>query len=75
VLLIFAPRLLYKLPMQAHAGHAAWPLTGMEDQQLAGLIMVSACPLSYVLAGVIAAAQMLHGLATSPRRDPTSALG
>jgi putative membrane protein len=76
VLLIFAPRLLYELPAHGHAAHATWALTGIEDQQLAGLIMVSACPLSYILAGIVVAAQMLHGLAAAPlRRDPTSALG
>ena len=39
VLLIFAPRTLY-------------PAASLPDQQLAGLLMVTACPLSYLVAGV-----------------------
>ena len=45
-LLIFSPRLLY----EAHAhGH---PLS-LADQQLAGLLMIVACPLSYLTAAVL----------------------
>jgi putative membrane protein len=42
VLLIFAPRLLFGV----HAEHAAHTATSLIDQQLAGLLMVTACPLS-----------------------------
>jgi putative membrane protein len=62
VLLVFAPRLLYPDVAAGH-GHAA---TGFEqrlaDQHLAGLLMLIACPLSYVLAGVVIAAQWLRDL-------------
>jgi len=48
-LLIFAPNTLYRL-------------STIEDQQLAGLLMVSACPLSYLVAGVVLAARALARL-------------
>jgi putative membrane protein len=54
-LLIFAPRPLYARTV----GHAA--AHGLQDQQLAGLLMVVACPLSYVLVGIVLSAQMMHG--------------
>ena len=43
VLMVFAPRILYP-------GHTAH---GLADQQLAGLIMLSVCPLTYIGAAVI----------------------
>jgi putative membrane protein len=72
VLLIFAPRLLYDFPM-----HGPGPLPALQDQQLAGLLMAAACPLSYVIAGVIVAIQMIGDLvpmADTPRRRPLSAV-
>ena len=48
-LLIFSPRFLYT------SHHHA---TSIEDQQLAGLLMITACPVSYVLAGIMIAASM-----------------
>jgi putative membrane protein len=33
---------------------------GLADQQLAGLLMVAACPLSYLVAAVIVAAQIIR---------------
>ena len=59
VLLIFAPRLLYELPTNEHTSHANDLSTGLADQQLAGLLMVVACPLSYLIAGVVLAAQII----------------
>jgi putative membrane protein len=56
-ILIFAPRVLYA---GVHEHHSA--LLPLDDQQLAGLIMIAACPLSYVLAGVIVAAQAMNDL-------------
>ncbi len=55
-LLVFAPRLLYA---GTHAHHATITLS---DQQLAGLLMITACPLSYVLAGIVLAARALSDL-------------
>ena len=78
VLLIFAPRLLYQLPSHGHAAGAPWSLTGLEDQQLAGLLMVAACPLSYLIAGLIVAARTIRDLGATPgltRSVPISAAG
>lgn len=47
-LLIFAPGEIYRVPI--------------DDQQLAGLFMITACPLSYVVAGIVLAAQALADL-------------
>jgi putative membrane protein len=44
-LLVFAPRALYV--STAHPAH------GLDDQHLAGLLMLAACPLGYVVAAVI----------------------
>lgn len=52
VLLTFAPRALY-----AHGpGHGA----ALADQQLAGLLMIVACPASYLLAAVVIAVRWLR---------------
>jgi putative membrane protein len=55
VLLVFAPRVLYPNLLSAHGGHVL-PAT-LADQQLAGLLMLVACPATYVLAGVVIAAR------------------
>lgn len=67
-LLIFASRDLYGLPGISFAFCAIGPST-LADQQLAGLLMITACPLSYVVAGVVLAAQMMLDL---ERRSGTS---
>ncbi|MFG1410686.1 cytochrome c oxidase assembly protein [Xanthobacter sp. VTT E-85241] len=64
-LLIFATRDLYGLPGFAFAFCTAGPST-LEDQQLAGLLMITACPLSYVTAAVVLAAAALED-AAAPR--------
>jgi putative membrane protein len=61
VLLIFAPRPLYA----AAGGHMA--AADLADQQLAGLLMITACPLSYLVAALALAVQMIGGAA---RRRP-----
>jgi putative membrane protein len=58
-LLVFSPRLIF--PAVVHGTHGI-DTTGLEDQQLAGLLMVSVCPLSYVVAGVTIAAQAISRL-------------
>jgi putative membrane protein len=57
-LLVFAPRLLYAGASPAATAHHAHMLPTLADQQLAGLLMIVACPLSYVLAGVVLAARI-----------------
>jgi putative membrane protein len=69
-LLVFSPRLLYPNPQAAtvqHAMHHAanWP--SLADQHLAGLLMIAACPLSYVLAGIVLAAQTVADLGRNVR--------
>lgn len=58
-LLVFAPRLLYQQLGTQHGGLLA-------DQQLAGLIMLSACPLTYIGASVLLVACWFSGLSSSP---------
>lgn len=52
VLLVFAPRLLY--PEGALCGASS-----LADQQLAGLLMLVACPASYLVAAVVVAVRWL----------------
>ena len=59
-LLIFSPRFLYT----SHHHTAS-----IEDQQLAGLLMITACPVSYVLAGIVIAASVAGVL---PKSKPMS---
>lgn len=60
VLLIFAPRLLYR--ELAHSGHMAG--SPLADQHLGGLLMVVVCPLTYVLAGIVISALGLKQIAS-----------
>jgi putative membrane protein len=62
ILLTLAPRVLYP-------HHHGSPVeVALADQQLAGLMMVVACPLTYVLAGVIIAARWIVGIGAAPLR-------
>ncbi len=54
-LLIFSPRALYDISLH--------PGLHLDDQQLAGLLMITACPLSYLIAAVVIAAQFINRLA------------
>jgi len=60
VLLIFAPRPLFG-PHRVHGVQ----VEALADQQMAGLLMIAACPLSYVLVAVIIAAQVIVRLEPS----------
>jgi putative membrane protein len=61
-LLVFAPRSLY--PIYAHVpAHGLVWADSLSDQQLAGLLMIVMCPLSYVVAAVVIAERWLRGLA------------
>lgn len=68
-ILLFAPRNLYAATL--HGMHP-FGMLGLEDQQLAGLLMISVCPLSYVIAGVVIAAQMLLRLEKPTGQDRPS---
>lgn len=71
-LMVFAPRDLYELPGLALSLCATGPST-IGDQHLAGLLMITACPLSYLVTGVALAARLLGRLDDSPRPDDATA--
>ena len=66
VLLAFAPRPLYTALASAHHGMPLPAGGQLADQQLAGLLMLIACPLAYVLAGIVIAARWLAALERQP---------
>ncbi len=71
-LFVFAPR---PLLAAVHAGHAGGA-TLLPDQHFAGLLMIAACPLSYVLTAVILAVQAVNGLdETGTRVVSTASIG
>lgn len=55
-LIVFAPRTLYPAAIWEACLPAASAEVMLQDQQLAGLLMLAACPLSYVAAGIAIAA-------------------
>jgi putative membrane protein len=61
VLLLFAPVSLYSDVDLSH-GHAA---RALDDQQTAGLLMLLACPPTYVLVGIIVATKWVREIARS----------
>lgn len=60
-LMIFAQRDLYGLPGLMLVLCSTGPST-LDDQHLAGLLMITACPLSYLVAGLIQATRLLARL-------------
>lgn len=59
-LLIFAPRTLYDAAGHlALSVHQAATIGALDDQHLAGLLMITACPLSYLVAAVMIASQLI----------------
>jgi putative membrane protein len=73
VLLTFAPRPLFATG--AHAAHAG-PEVLLADQHLAGLLMLAACPLSYVLTAVVLAVQAVNSLdETRAHPSPSPSFG
>lgn len=65
VLLVFAPRALYT----SAASHAQ-PASALHDQQLAGLLMLIACPATYLLAGTVIAARWLGRMDAADQSIP-----
>ncbi|MBA3447538.1 MAG: cytochrome c oxidase assembly protein [Pseudaminobacter sp.] len=57
VLLVFAPRALYPAPGSGQAHVLNQGVGALDDQQLAGLLMLVACPATYVIAGIVIAAR------------------
>jgi putative membrane protein len=62
VLLVFAPRFFYGSHEFGHS-HGGIEVDQLADQHLAGLLMLVVCPLSYVAAAVVIAAQWLREVA------------
>lgn len=62
-LLTFAPREIYLIPALPGPEHG----TSLDDQQLAGLLMLAACPATYILAGVALTVRWLDDLARDER--------
>jgi putative membrane protein len=61
-LLVFSPRVLLGAS-HAHGNHATPPgSSALADQHFAGLLMIAACPLSYVLAAIVLAARTMTRL-------------
>lgn len=68
-LLVFSPRYLFGPVVTAHTGHAGPATTMLGDQQLAGLIMLTACPLTYVLFGIVISARWFLSLEREAAAD------
>jgi putative membrane protein len=64
-LLIFSPRVLLAAA-PTHGHHPVSHSANLADQHLAGLLMVAACPLSYVLAAIVLAARTMTSLGKVP---------
>lgn len=64
VLLVFAPRALYGY-MHRHGVELLPEYNTLDDQQLAGLMMIVACPASYLTAAILLAVRLVM-----PRRKP-----
>jgi putative membrane protein len=60
-LLVFSPRLLIDVQHGMH-GAVGNPDSALSDQHLAGLLMLAACPLSYILAAIVITAQEISSL-------------
>jgi putative membrane protein len=74
-LLIFAPRTLYGVA--GHLGDAPEHFSlfhALEDQHLAGLLMITACPMSYLVAAVIITVQLITRAETSAASMPDGRL-
>jgi putative membrane protein len=65
-LLIFSPRPLYQ-----GAGHGMH----LDDQQLAGLLMITACPLSYLVAAMVIVVRLIRRLTETPNNRILSPAG
>ncbi len=73
VLFVFAPRALFT-GMVSHnpAAVAPTPEAVLADQQLAGLLMLVACPTSYVLGGVVLGARWLFAMEADEIERPNT---
>lgn len=70
VLLTFAPRALYEQVAIICFGSAMSPGLLLQDQQLAGLLMLTACPMVYVTAAIVITRRRLTALGRSDGWSP-----
>jgi putative membrane protein len=68
---VFTRRPLYA----THGNPESWGITAIEDQQLAGLVMVSACALVYVAVAIMMFANWLYDSKIVWRKFPPAANG
>ncbi|MHC1551646.1 cytochrome c oxidase assembly protein (plasmid) [Phyllobacterium sp. K27] len=57
ILLLFSPR-----PLYTSSHHAVLLTASLQDQQMAGLLMLIACSLTYVLAGIVVSGRWLFSV-------------
>lgn len=73
VLFVVAPRALYPSVTAGHSGHDGPVLNAaLADQQLAGLIMLAACPATYLVAGIAIGARWLFAMETDGAEGPNA---
>jgi putative membrane protein len=60
-LLVFSPHLIIHSPTAEHSAMSGMS-TLIDDQHLAGLLMLAACPISYILAAIYWTAQEINDL-------------
>ena len=65
VLLVFAPRAIYPIPHAMEQHHVPFA-AAIADQQLAGLLMLIACPLTYLVAGVATTTRWVFTVEAGP---------
>jgi len=69
-LLAFAPRPLYAVLQSAQPALTTGSMSiALADQQLAGIIMLTVCPLVYVFAGITISARWFYALERNGRAD------
>lgn len=66
VILAFAPRMLYPELVSSNA-----MAIGLADQHLAGLLMVTFCPLTYIAVAILLISHWFHGLSVSNIKQPS----
>ena len=62
VLFVFSPRALYPAAAGIHGHSDAVLQSTLADQQLAGVVMLVACPATYVLAGIVIAGRWIFAI-------------
>jgi putative membrane protein len=76
VLMVFSPRMLYAPVAAAAYHHGSLAASGsLDDQQLAGLIMLVACPVTFVLAGIVLAGRWILEIDRETETPQSPSLG